>query len=392
WKGVFGGSAWEWDEKTESWYLHSFLKEQPDLNWRNPEVKKAVFSEIEFWLKKGVDGFRLDVVNLYFKDKDLRSNPIRLTGWQHPRPYEMQNHIYDTAQPEMHPLLKDLRKLLDRYHATSVGEIYVPNGPDPVLASSYLGNNDELHMAFDFSALMQKWSGENFARTMRAWMNQCNYANWPCLVMNNHDQPRSITRYKKGEETDPRAKVLAAMLLTSKGTPFIYAGEEIGMKDGVITKDQLCDPVGIKYWPFNKGRDPERTPMLWDSSENAGFSESAPWLPVNDDYRTRCVAAQEKDPSSVFSWYQSLLAVRAAKNSLRAGQWNEIVTGEKDVFAYRRTYKKEEISVYLNFSNSQHSIPCGNKGAKTLLSTHRKKGATIKGDIVLSPYEALIIQ
>jgi alpha-glucosidase len=390
WKSVFGGPAWEWDEATASWYLHMFLKEQPDLNWRNPDVKKAVFADIEFWLKKGVDGFRLDVVNQYFKDDGLRNNPFRAWGWQYPRPFELQHHIFDRSRPEMHPLLKDLRKLLDRYDAASVGEIFCDYPGDPVLASSYLGMNDELHLAFDFSIIAQKWSGRNFAKTMRTWMHQCDAFNWPCIVLNNHDQPRSYTRHQKPGESDARAKILAALLLTMKGTPFIYYGEEIGMKNGDIRRDQLQDPVGVKYWPFNKGRDPERTPMLWDGSKYAGFSSAKPWLPVNNDAASRSLKIQEKDRSSIYSWYKDLLALRKKTPALRSGSWKEIVSGNDDLFVYTRQEGKKTVTVLLNFSNTQQHAGNTAEG-KTLLSTERKTGSSIKGGIILQPYEALII-
>ena len=384
WQSVFGGSAWQWDEITQSYYLHSFLKEQPDLNWRNPEVKAAVFSEIEFWLKKGIDGFRLDVVNLYFKDALFRDNPLRLWGWRYPRPYEFQTHLYDMSQPEMHPLLKDLRLLLDKYNAASVGEVLVDFSGDPELAASYLGDNDELHLTFDFTLLYQKWDASAMAATLRRWFRACG-DNWPTLVFNNHDQNRSYTRYAKNRESDARAKVIAALLLTAKGTPFLYYGEEIGMTNGRIARTELRDPVGIRYWPFAQGRDPARTPMLWNGEQNAGFSTGKPWLPINKDFPQRNVAVQSNDPNSILNWYKALLHLRRNHIELRLGDWSEITLGDT-ILAYRRNYKKRHCEVYLNFS--AEPVPLPELSGKILLSNCGRSELSRE----LLGYEVLVVQ
>nr|WP_281054978.1 alpha-glucosidase [Turneriella parva] len=383
WQSVFGGPAWTWDDATGAWYLHSFLAEQPDLNWRNPEVKEAVFADIEFWLKKGVDGFRLDVVNLYFKDAQFRDNPLRLWGWRYPRPYEFQRHVHDMSQPEMHPLLKDLRQLLDRYNATSVGEVLVDFTGDPELAASYLGDGDELHMTFDFTLLYQKWNVADIAKTLRNWYAACG-DNWPTLVLGNHDQDRAYSRHAKGKESDARAKILAALLLTAKGTPYLYYGDEIGMKNGKIARHELRDPVGIRFWPLTVSRDPARTPMLWNSAAGAGFSESQPWLPLNDDHADRNLEAQQVDNGSIWHWHRQLLALRKQHAALRRGDWSEIYGG-KDVLAFRRTDERETIDVFLNFSDRASVI--APRTGEILLSSHGRTTMTNE----LAPYEAIMI-
>jgi len=383
WQSVFGGSAWEWDETTESYYLHSFLKEQPDLNWRNPQVKDAVFADIEFWLKKGVDGFRLDVVNCYYKDKQFRDNPLRLWGWRHPRPYELQHHVHDMSQPEMHPLLRNLRQLLDKYDATSVGEVLVDFSGDPELAAGYLGRDDELHMTFDFTLLDQKWDANAMANVLRTWLNACG-ENWPTLAFNNHDRSRSYTRYAKRGESSQRAKILAALLLTMKGTPYLYYGEEIGMKDGSVSRAEMKDPVGIRYWPLAQGRDPARTPMLWDDSANGGFTSGTPWLPVNDDFAGRNVASEKNDSTSLWHWYRELLSLRKQHAALRLGDWKEIYGG-KDVFAYRRTIGNESIDVFLNFSAKPVTLPPVE--GKILLSNCGR----VTPDGILAGYEVMVV-
>lgn len=384
WQSVFGGPAWHYDKTTRSYYLHSFLKEQPDLNWRNPEVKAAVFAEIEFWLKKGIDGFRLDVVNLYFKDAAFRDNPLRLWGWRYPRPYEFQTHVYDMSQPEMHPLLKDLRLLLDKYNAASVGEVLVDFSGDPELAASYLGDNDELHLTFDFTLLYQKWDAAAMAATLSRWFRACG-DNWPTLVFNNHDQDRSYTRYAKNHESDARAKVLAALLLTAKGTPFLYYGDEIGMKNGNIARHELRDPVGVRFWPLTVTRDVARTPMLWSSAQHAGFSAAKPWLPVNDDFRERNAATQAQDPHSILSWHRTLLDLRNRRTELRLGDWAEIPAG-KDVLAYRRSYSGMASEIYMNFSATSSRMPLvtGN----VLLSNCGRRGQCSE----LRGYEVLVVE
>jgi len=383
WQSVFGGPAWTWDDTTEAWYLHSFLPDQPDLNWRNPQVKEAIFADIEFWLKKGVDGFRLDVVNLYFKDARFQNNPLRLWGWRYPRPYEFQRHVFDMSQPEMHPLLKDLRVLLDKYAATSVGEVLVDFTGDPRLAASYLGQNDELHMAFDFTLLYQKWDPAAIARTLRAWYQACGN-NWPTLVLNNHDQDRSYTRLAKGKESDARAKVMAALLLTSRGTPYLYYGDEIGMKNGKIARHELRDPVGIRFWPLTVSRDPARTPMLWNSMAGAGFTAGKPWLPLNDDYADRNLETQQHDPDSIWHWHRQLLALRREHSALRLGEWHEFFGG-KNVLAYRRTHAGETVEIFLNFANTSVELP--QREGKILLSNYGHSKIPER----LNSYEVLIL-
>ena len=382
WQSVFGGPAWTWDETTGAWYLHSFLPDQPDLNWRNPEVKEAVFADIEFWLKKGVDGFRLDVVNLYFKDSQFRDNPLRLWGWRYPRPYEFQRHVHDMSQPEMHPLLKDLRHLLDKYNATSVGEVLVDFTGDPGLAASYLGENDELHMTFDFTLLYQKWNAAEMAKSLRNWYAACG-ENWPTLVFNNHDQDRSYSRYAKGAESEARAKILAALLLTCRGTPYLYYGDEIGMKNGKVARHELRDPVGIRFWPLTVSRDPARTPMLWNRAPGAGFTEGKPWLPLNDDHADRNLETQRHDPDSIWHWHRQLLTLRGEHAALRRGEWHEFFAG-KNVLAYRRTFADQSIAVFLNFANTSVEIPA--RQGRVLLSNCGR----VRIDERLNPYEVLI--
>jgi alpha-glucosidase len=393
WMAAFGGRAWEFDKKTGQYYLHLFLTEQPDVNWRNPELKKAMFDMIRFWLDKGVDGFRLDVCNFFIKDAQFKNNPFGI-GPNAPRPYDLQNHIYDRDQPETHGILKEFRSILDGYsERMSVGEIAVENpGGNHEIASSFYGiGNDELHLVFDFSHMNGKWGADVFYKRIREWQAHIPDGDWPCHVFNNHDQFRSISRYIKGAESIPRAKLIAVMLLTLKGTPFIYYGEELGMKNGSIPKKILHDPLGIKYWPFHPGRDPERTPMQWSDAPNAGFSTASPWLPVNNDYDVVNVASELADKNSILNLYKDLIGLRKKHPALQRGDWIPVIEAKNDILAYKRVFENEVMLIVLNFSNAARKADLVSPSLQTVLSTHRFKGSAVTERMVnIMPYEASI--
>lgn len=348
WQAVFGGSAWEWDPITSQYYYHMFLKEQPDLNWRNPEVVQALLGMVERWIQRGVDGFRLDVVNAYFKDDKLRSNPF---AWGL-RPYDQQKHIYDKDRPELHSVLKQLRARLDAYpERMSVGEVM---GHDPALAASYVGNGqDGLHQAFNFTFLKLPWKAAAFQQAILEWDQALGKHAWPCQVLNNHDIGRVVSRTGGSGHADARAKVAATLLLTLRGTPYVYYGEELGLPDTPIPRAELVDPPGKRYWPFYKGRDPARTPMPWSSAPHAGFSPEgapAPWLRLNPDWKTRNVAAQQADSSSVWRHYQSLLTLRRDSPVLRRGTWRPLIHAPTQALCYLREYEGQSALVVLNFT------------------------------------------
>jgi alpha-glucosidase len=359
WRSAFGGSAWEWDETNGEYYLHSFLAEQPDLNWRNREVERAMFQEIEFWLDRGVDGFRLDVVNLIVKDRDLRSNPYRIRS-AFPRRFDQQHHLFDRNQPESHEILRRLRDLTDQYGDTMmVGEILPDEGlPEATTSASYLGSGtDELHLAFNFDLMATSFRAGSVKRLLQRWYDAIPEKGWPCHVLNSHDDRRTISRLCRGSEE--RARLLAALLLTQRGTPFLYYGEEVGMRDGRLRRSELRDPVGIRYWPLHPGRDPVRTPMQWDDSHCAGFTTARPWLPVNSDYRRRNVAAQSADPSSLLAWYQALIRLRRESPALHGGSIR-FLDSHPDVLAYERAETErsgERIIAMLNFASRGRPVP-----------------------------------
>lgn len=393
WQGVFGGPAWEWDEATGSWYLHSFLKEQPDLNWRNPELRQAVFDDLEFWLKRGVDGFRFDVFNLWFKDPELRNNPLRFWGWKNPRPYDWQWHRHDGFHADLHPVLRDLRQLLDRYEATAVGEAYLPDGWNPARAATYLGRGDELPLAFDFSTITTPWSARALGAALKAWMEAAAEPNWPCLVFSNHDQVRSVTRYGRGlseAESDARARIVAALLLLTRGTPFLYYGEEIGLPEGRLSRSEIRDPVGLRYWPFNKGRDGARTPMAWTAGPQAGFTSGRPWLPLHGDAATRNVEVQRADPGSLWHWHRRLLELRRAHPVFQTGSWEPADVGHPEVLGFRRTDAQDSWLVLALCG--RRPAPIGlDEAFRWVHGTHPRDDLS-PGNHVLAAYEVAILR
>jgi alpha-glucosidase len=389
WISVFGGSAWKLDEQTNQYYLHSFLEEQPDLNWRNAEVKAAVFGEVKFWLDKGVDGFRLDVVNWFVKDHKFRNNPA-LLGFA-----RFQKHLFDRNRPETHDILRDFRKLVDSYpDRMSVGEVFSLPPGNPHLSAKFLGGgDDELHLSFDFSLMYRFWSARMFYRCVSKWLKAIPEKGWPCHVLSNHDQFRSMSRFGSGADAGKRSKVAAFLLLTLRGTPFIYYGEEIGMRNSSIPRNMICDPLGKRYWPFYAGRDRARTPMAWDASVNAGFSCHRPWLPVHSDYAEINVDTQRRRADSLVNLYRRLIGFRKNHPVMLNGGLKFAAKGKRGVIAYFRTGGDGTVCVLLNFESRERQINLHQKGQWQVgLSTHRSEREHFtRIDLTLYPYEATIL-
>ncbi|MCW7480046.1 alpha-glucosidase [Leptospira kanakyensis] len=398
WLGAFGGSGWEYDKRTGEYYFHSFLKEQPDLNWRNPDVEDAIFKMMKYWLDMGVDGFRLDVVNLYVKDEFLRNNASYFM--KGPRPYDKQVHAYDRDRPEMHGILRRMRKLLDSYSEKRmfVGEIMQDFPGNVLLPATYCGRNDELHLAFNFMFLFSPWKAERFFQIVKDFESALGDDNWPNYTLSNHDFPRHITRYEKGADTKARAELAACMMLTLRGTPFLYYGEEIGMKRQKVAYNKIQDPVGKRYWPFHPGRDPERIPMPWNGSETTGFTTGKPWLPLYEDANTVNVESQKEDPDSLFFTYKKLIQLRKERKSLRKGKLKIHLSPDKQVLYYRRREGKEETYIFLNFSSKPVSVSYPRKwdlnqilfSTKNRTSSFELEKELDTGGLLLFPNEAVI--
>lgn len=386
WQSIFGGPAWTHTPERSQYYYHMFVPEQPDVNWRNPQVRQAMLEVVRFWLERGVDGFRLDVFNMYFKDDQLRENPPKLGL----RAFDRQRHIYDCDRPEMIPLLQELRGILDTYpERYTVGETFLSTR-DKII--QYVGQ-DKLHAAFNFEFTHSKFTPAQYARYILDWETlYTEHGIWPNYVLGNHDLPRMATRYTKGED-DARLKVLMALLLTLRGTPFLYYGEEIGMRDITLKRSEILDPPGKRYWPFYKGRDGCRSPMQWNDAPNAGFSSAKPWLPVHPNYRKRNVQTQQADPASLFQFTRQLLHLRRSHPALAHGDFTLLTKQPKDILAYLRETPQERLLVVLNFKDRPVHFPTLPAGRwQTLLSTNSNATHLPGATLELFPYEACVSQ
>jgi len=394
WGSYFGGSAWQWDEITGQYYLAMFTSQQPDLNWRNPAVKQALFNVMRFWLDRGVDGFRLDVYNQYFKDVRFRSNPRKLNPLGFIYSFWGQEHIYDRDQPEMYEVLSDMRKLVDAYpERMMIGE--TADEDDYTKALDYYGRqNDGLHLAFNFDFLKSKWQPAYFRLAIRKWEENLPDWGWPAYVLSNHDVTRHFSRYNRGRQGLARAKIAAAMQLTLRGTPTLYYGEEIGQAEVKLTRKQILDPPGKRYWPFYQGRDGCRAPMQWDNSPQAGFSSTGSWLPVNPDYRFKNVAVQQNDPASLLTFYQRLIALRKKTAALQIGNLILIDNNHKRILAYRRQIEDRKILVILNFSRRPQTLDLkADNSLYVLLGTHRNDTSILTdSQVALAGNEVLIMR
>jgi alpha-glucosidase len=382
-------NAWWYDAMRKEFYLGTFTRYQPELNWRNPELKKEMFDIVRYWLDMGVDGFRLDVINWFIKDEQFRSNSYSLKS------IDFQNHIYDRNRPETIDICRELRKITDSYHERMmVGEVYTD---DCKVAAQYYGNgSDALHMAFNFNFLFQPWNAKKIYRSIAAWYKSLLGEAWANFTFSNHDNIRHIRRYKSGKWTQDRAKVAAALLMTLRGTPFIYYGEEIGMTGGKLKKSQMKDPLSIKAWPLKRlCRDLARTPMQWDDSKNSGFSEGEPWLPVDKSYTCCNVDKQDKEESSLLNFYRKLIWTRKFHKALKSGKISFIEDYINHALIYVREDDSEKILVILNFTRKQLDIKLNFKDEQAcmLAGSHRSKGekVDISSEIKVKPYEIMIM-
>jgi alpha-glucosidase len=381
WQAIFGGSAWKYEPDLGQYYYHMFYEAQPDVNWRNPHVRKAMLDVFRFWLKKGVDGFRLDVFNAYFKDPTFKNNPTKLGL----RAFDRQKHIHDVSQPEMYPLLEEIREILDQYkEAYAVGETFLA---DTEQTATYCGDS-KLHAAFNFEFAENRWHPKRFLDSALKWYDALSGNAWPNNFLSNHDMTRAASRYCFGKD-DRRAKVALAMLLTLKGTPFIYYGEEIGLRDIPIRKkSDIKDPIGKRFWPLFKGRDGCRAPMQWSSEINAGFSQTNPWLPVNKNYPERNVLRQKSDPESLLNFFKKIVEIRKAQPALQRGDFKPLIQDPRNILAFERQLANERIVVLLNFKSNEESFDLPSGKWHSLIDD----GNPLSGEISLTPYQINILK
>jgi alpha-glucosidase len=389
WTSEFGGSAWRFDPTTGQFYYHFFYPEQPDLNWRNPAVKDAMFDVTRWWYKRGASGFRLDAVDTLFEDPDLHDNPELPDKNAYGDP--IQDRKYNTKLPEVHDVLRGLRKMADESRAVLIGETWTKDVSE--LRQYYGDHSNELQMPMDLMFTKLKFSAPEFRQHIAAVDAA---GGWPVYVISNHDIVRSWDRYGDGQHNDQIAKIMAALYLTLRGTPIMYYGEEIGMKTTPPTrKEDVKDPIGKTGWPKEKGRDGERTPMQWDDTPNAGFTTATPWLPVPPTYKTHNVADESKDPTSILSLYRKVLNLRHTTPALLDGSYTPLNETDPNVLSYLRMYKDQVVLVALNMSSSAQKANFGLsqngfKLAKSLVVTPK---TSIKGDVVtLEPYGIFIAQ
>jgi alpha-glucosidase len=392
WSSTFGHSAWTFDSETRQWYYHFFYPEQPDLNWRNPAVEKAMFDVTRWWYERGVSGFRLDAVDTLYEDPKLTDNPV-LPGTNKYGDPNMEN-TYNTKLPELHNVLRNLRKVADENGAVLIGETWTKNIDE--LKLYYGGDSKELQMPMDLMfATVNKLSAPEFRRQIAA----ADSAGWPVYVISNHDIVRSYNRYGDGQHNDEIAKLMAGMYLTLRGTPIMYYGEEIGMENNdPKRKEDVKDPIGRLGWPEEKGRDGERTPMQWNGGANAGFSQADPWLPVPASSKTHNVEAEVKDPDSILQFYKHLLALRHQDAALREGEYVPLNEDQPNVVSYLRRYKNQAVLVVLNLSGTEQkvSFDLGRQGfsggkATTLLTTLSAHPQEVRlSEVSLEPFGVYI--
>ena len=381
WASNFGGSGWEFDEATQQYYYHSFLKQQPDLNWRNPAVRSAMYDAMRFWLGRGVDGFRVDVMWLMIKDDRFRDDPPNL-GYQLGQPSsDRYLPLYNSNRPEVHELVAEMRTVVDEFpERVLIGEIYLPI---PQLMTYYGHDLRGANLPFNFQLLQCAWSAGSLAEVIGEYNSALPPGAWPNWVLGNHDQARIASRI--GTSLAP---VAAMLLMTLPGTLTLYYGEELGMTNVPIPPEEVRDPAEKNEPGIGQGRDPERTPMPWDASPNAGFSSGRPWLPLGDHARVN-VATLEQNSGSILHLYRRLIALRAELPVLVLGKIEDLAA-ENNVLRYCRIHADERLQVLLNLSHEPATVSV--QDGTILLSTFLdREGREAPGTIHLRPAEGVIL-
>jgi oligo-1,6-glucosidase/alpha-glucosidase len=377
WISDFGGSAWEWDEATGQYYLHAFLKEQPDLNWRNPTLRAAMMDVLRFWFDRGVDGFRIDVLWHIVKHEELLDNPPNPAWTPAVRDRDRLIQSHSTDQPEAHAISAEMRRLADGYgDRVLIGEIFLPNDR---LARWYgSAEQPQVHLPFNFQLVENGWNAATLRRVIADYEASLPSFGWPNWVLGSHDAPRIAARIG-----DAQARVAAMLLLTLRGTPTLYQGDELGIGEVTISPDRMRDPQHHRQPELNIGRDRSRTPMPWSEAPFAGFSSVEPWLPLNDDWPARNVAAQEQDDGSLLHFYRLLLRLRRTQAALATGSF-ALTDAEEDVLSFVRVEGDQTLLVVLNLGCQvrRYVLPRGFKATQTLASTKpaREIDGTVGGD------------
>ncbi|MBK3799078.1 DUF3459 domain-containing protein [Azospirillum brasilense] len=385
WLSEFGGGAWEWDAATGQYYYHAYLKEQPDLNWRNPALREAMLDALRVWLDRGVDGFRVDAIHHLIKDARFRDNPPN-PGWREGMsPVRRLIRLHTVDQPEVHDAIAAMRRVADGYDPDRllIGEAYLPIDQ---LMAYYGADLTGFQLPFNFHLLSTPWEAKALAALIRTYEAALPPGGWPNWVLGNHDRSRVASRLGRGQ-----ARVAAMLLLTLRGTPTLYQGDEIGMTDVPIPPDRVQDPWEKNIPGLGLGRDPVRTPIPWDGGPQGGFTTGEPWLPLGPDHEQVNVAAQAADPFSMLALHRALLDLRRAGPALSVGRY-EPVSAENDVLAYERRHGTSRFRILLNLSAGERMVDAVPDAAHIRLSTHLDRGEEpVSGALRLRPDEGVVI-
>ncbi len=394
WLSIFGGVAWTWEPRRQQYYLHNFLTSQPDLNFHNPRVQKAVLDNIEFWLKRGVDGFRLDAVNFCFHDAQLRDNPSKpkelrtSIGFDEKNPYAYQYHYYNNTQDENLGFMEDIRALLNKYPGSvALGEISSEDSLKTM--AEYTQGNKRLHMGYSFDLLTDDFSASYIRQVVQSLESRVSDG-WPCWSISNHDVQRVATRWGKkygAENNTDLAKMLYALISSLRGSVCTYQGEELGLTEADIAYEDLQDPYGITFWPQFKGRDGCRTPHPWHSdAENAGFSGAKPWLPVPSEHHAKAVDVQEGNTQSVLNSFRQFSEWRKSHPAILWGEIEFIDTAEP-ILAFKRDYQGSTMLAVFNLSNELTKVELAELNNEQLVAQndHPLLCATNHGNTLVMP-------
>lgn len=386
WLSVFGGPAWEFDPPSGQFYLHTYLKEQPDLNWRNPAVREAMFDVMRFWLERGVDGFRIDALAHCFKDAEFRDDPPNPEYHPGRAPYYQLRHVHSSDQPELLELIADMRRLADRYgDRVLIGESYRPM---ELLRRHYGEDGGGLSFPFNFQLIRAPWDAQAIRALVDAYEAQLTPRMWPNWVLGNHDRSRVATRIGPAA-----ARVAAMLLLTLRGTPTLYYGDEIGMLDVPVPPDRVQDPYEKNVPGLGCGRDPERTPMQWTPMPGAGFTTGTPWLPLSDDFRQVNATVQRADSQSMLAFYRRLLELRAAHPALSIGGYRAVDNDQRGVLSYLRAQDERFLAVLNFLPQPCQATLAENFAGRIVLSTHCDRDQEPIGRrIALREHEAVLVR
>jgi alpha-glucosidase len=387
WTSLFGGPAWQFEEQTGQYYLHLFDVKQPDLNWRNPHARQAMYDVLRFWLDRGVDGFRIDVLARLLKDEQFRDNPVNPEWKPGDRPNARQQGRYTQDQPGIHEIVREMRAVVDSYsERILIGELYLPM--ESVV--QYYGEQlDEVQLPFNFQLVtMPTWEARTIRQVVDAYEGALPPGAWPNWVLGNHDRPRVATRVGRDQ-----ARTAQMLLLTLRGTPTCYYGDELGMQNVAIPLELMHDPPGKDNPEYS--RDPQRTPMQWDGSANAGFCapKVTPWLPVADDYQIYNVADEQHVPRSMLMFTQRLLELRRALPALALGSYQSIEQENVNCFVYLRQHHDQRYLVILNFSAQDQmvTVPGHNQGNIILSTCIDREGTIDLSAVLLRGNEGILI-